>query len=223
MLYSFTSDCRSKAVQSVAGGLNVGVSELIRSKAEQHTVSQLVHDRALWSSPWELWPSSLGELSLQCTSIQRKLLCDWGDLIKPVSCRECSTVNLLTSLSSFLSQPLPEIFITATYQPLINYTPAIGLEWIINILLISISPIDFCHSFEMHRLDGVFFSSFSWHLSNQQWEPMWADISRVNSTTLEKEGRQYKSIFYIYEFFFTINIFIWCLCIHLPCSYSQNL
>lgn len=191
---------RSKAVQSVAGGLNVGVSELVH-KAQQHTVSQLVHDQALWSSPWDLWPSSLGEPSLQCTSIQRKLLCNCGDLINPVSCRKCPTVNLLTSLSSFLSQPLPEIFITATYQPLINYTPAIGLEWIINVLLISISPIDFCHSFEMDILDGVFFSSFSWHLSNHQWEPMWADISGVNSNTLKKEGRQYQWIFYISDFF----------------------
>ena len=83
---------------------------------------------------------------------------------------------------------ISEIFITTTYRPLINYTPAMGWEWIINMLLISISPIDFCHSFEMDISDGVFFSSFSWHLSNHQREPVWADISAVNSSSFKKRA-----------------------------------
>lgn len=57
--------------------------------------------------------------------------------------------------SAFLDAPL-EIFITTTYHPLINYTPAIGLQLIIYMLLISVSAIDFCHSFEMDKLEGIF-------------------------------------------------------------------
>ena len=114
----------------------------------------------------------------QHTGIQRKWLHKWGDSIRPVSCWECSTVGsvdkwgLLLSLSATL-----EIFITTTYHPLINYTPAMGSQLIIYMPLISISPIDFCHSFEMDILEGIFSRSVSWHLAKHHGEPIQADNS----------------------------------------------
>lgn len=145
-----------------------------------------MHVPALWSSPWELSPSSLGELSAQHTSIQRKWVHNWGDSIRAVSCWECSTVGsvdkwgLLLSLSATL-----EIFITTTYRPLINYTPTMGSQWIIYMLLISISPIDFCHSFEMDILERVFSCSLlTFGQSARGTNPSWR--FRLTQPTLEK-------------------------------------
>lgn len=65
--------------------------------------------------------------------------------------------SLLTAEGfSFLPQPPLKYLSPQLIAPLINYTPATGLQLIIYMLLISISPIDFCHSFEMYVVEGAF-------------------------------------------------------------------
>ena len=111
----------------------------------------------LWSSPREPRPSSLSAIS---TTRRYSSKMTW---IRPVPCWDRALLTMRApslSLSLSLSQPTPEIFITTTYRPLINYTPATGSQWIINMPVISISPIDFCHSFEMDILNGIFLSLF---------------------------------------------------------------
>lgn len=108
---------------------------------------------------------------------------------------------LTTEGSSFLSQPPLKYLSPQLIAPLINYTPATGLQLIIYMLLISISPIDFCHSFEMYILEGVFSLPYSWHLANDQEESTRPDKSGLQSNPLKKLGTCHQFLGFDFSFF----------------------
>lgn len=109
-------------------------------RPEQYAVSEPVHVPALWSSPWEPSPSSLGE-----QAAHRKWPSGTDLLLRTLGvCWHWRAFFFFFSHWNIYHHnlsPLDQL-----------YTCHVLWQWIINMSVISISSIDFCHSFEMDML-----------------------------------------------------------------------
>lgn len=139
----------SPVAKLIAKNRALGMSEGI-SGPERHTGEGVActYGPALRSSPWEPCPLSPGELSAQDV---KKMAAPLVEDHSPDR-----GVCLHGRAPTFSPCHRWNIYNHNLSPPLINYPPATGWRWIINMHLISISPIDFCHCFQMDILDGVF-------------------------------------------------------------------